>query len=270
MVEKNDDAKARRNLRQIEQLKAASQERKGDFLARLRTYFLTGLVVAAPISITVYITWWFVDLFDAWFKPLVPTIYNPDNYLPFSVPGVGLLFALLCITVLGALTANLFGRTVVGYGELLLNRMPLVRNVYKALKQIFETALSQSESSFQNVGLIEYPRLGLFAIVFISTQARGEVAEHAGKGDGVMSVFLPTTPNPTSGFLLFVPEKDVIILDMSVEEGAKLVISAGLVEPKMAQGEAGAVPALDKATADKLPRAGKAGSSRKTGDKEPA
>ncbi len=223
-----------------------------NFMARIRTYFLTGLVVAAPISITVFITWWFVDLFDSWFKPLVPGIYNPDTYLPFTVPGVGLLFALVSITVLGALTANLFGRTLLSYGESVLNRMPVVRNVYRALKQIFETAISQSDSSFRDVGLIEYPRRGLYAIVFISTEASGEVAERVGKGAGVLSVFLPTTPNPTSGFLLFVPEKDVAILDLSVEEGAKLVISAGLVSPKRDQEDG--VPALDEKTAAALPR----------------
>jgi len=240
--------------------------RPAEFISRLRTYFLTGLVVAAPISITVYITWWFVDLFDEWFKPLVPAIYSPDTYLPFSVPGVGLLFALICITILGALTANLFGRTLISYGERILNRMPVVRNVYRALKQIFETALSRSDSSFRDVGLIEYPRRGLYAIVFVSTETSGEVAELAGGGEPMLSVFLPTTPNPTSGFLLFVRRNDVQILDMSVEDGAKLVISAGLVTPKLASVDA-AVPALDEAAANDLPRksnGGNGGSTRKT------
>lgn len=198
--------------------------------ARLRTYFLTGFVVAAPIAITVYLTWWFVSLFDSWIKPYVPDIYNPDNYLPFSVPGVGLLLALFGITVIGALTANLFGRTIVAYWESLLDRMPVVRNVYRALKQIFETALAQSKSSFREVILIEYPRRGLYAIAFVSRDTVGEIPLKADTGN-MVSVFLPTTPNPTSGFLLFVPEKDVIKLDMSVEQAAKLVISAGLVVP---------------------------------------
>lgn len=213
--------------------KKAPQARRGHFASRLRTYFLTGLVIAAPLSITIYITWWFVDLFDKWIKPFVPAKYNPDTYLQFSLPGVGLLFALIGITVLGALTANLFGRTIVSFGENMLDNMPIVRNVYKALKQIFETVLSQSQTSFKDVGLIEYPRKGLYALVFISTETRGEVLEKSGEGqDGMMSVFLPTTPNPTSGFLLFVPRRSVTILDMSVEEAAKMVISAGLVTPK--------------------------------------
>lgn len=207
------------------------RRRKGAVIARVRANFLTGLVIAAPISITFYITWWFVSLVDNWIKPLVPVGYNPDTYLPFSVPGVGLVFAFIGLTLLGALAANLFGRTVVAYGEQVLDRMPVVRNLYKALKQIFETALSQSSTSFRQVGLIEYPRKGLFALVFISTETKGEVLKKAGSGGEMLSVFLPTTPNPTSGFLLFVPKPDVTILDMSVEEAAKLVISAGLVTP---------------------------------------
>ncbi|MFV2092060.1 MAG: DUF502 domain-containing protein [Hyphomicrobiales bacterium] len=205
-------------------------------MARLRSYFLTGLVIAAPISITVYVAWWVIQFIDTWFKPLIPDFYNPDNYLPFAVPGIGLLVAFFMLTVLGALTANLFGRTLVGYGERLLSQMPGVRNLYSALKQIFETVLANSGSSFQKVGLIEYPRKGLYAVVFISTETRGEVAEKGLIDKDMVSVFLPTTPNPTSGFLLFVPKKDVIYLEMSVEEGAKLVISAGLVMPSLENG----------------------------------
>lgn len=217
------------NIRSITESPAPKNVR---FTTRLRNYFLTGLVIAAPISITIYLTWSFVELVDAWIKPLVPTIYNPENYLPFSLPGVGLIFAFIFITILGALTANLFGRTIISYGEMMLNRMPVVRNLYSALKQIFETVVSQSHTSFREVGVIEYPRKGLHAIVFVSTPTQGEIKSRLDDGDGMLSVFLPTTPNPTSGFLLFVPKKDVTILDMSVEEAAKLVISAGLVTPE--------------------------------------
>lgn len=200
-------------------------------LARLRANFLTGLVIAAPIGITVYITWWLVSLIDNWVKPLIPAAYHPDTYMPFTIPGFGLVIALIGLTLLGALTANLFGRTIVAYGEDVLDRMPVVRNLYKALKQIFQTVLSQSSHSFRQVGLIEYPRPGLYALVFIATTTGGEVAEKTRKGEEMLSVFLPTTPNPTSGYLLFVPAQDVTILDMTVEEAAKMVISAGLVEP---------------------------------------
>ncbi|HSM40652.1 MAG TPA: DUF502 domain-containing protein [Afifellaceae bacterium] len=200
---------------------------------RLRNYFLTGLVVAAPISITVYLTWTFVHWVDSWVKPLIPRSYNPDSYLPFSVPGVGLVFAIFLLTLLGFLTANIVGRSIVSYGEMLLARMPLVRNLYSGLKQIFQTALSESNRSFNSAGLIEYPRTGLWAIVFIATEAKGEVRTRLeDMDDEIVSVFLPTTPNPTSGFLLFVPRSAIRVLDMTVEEAAKLVISAGLVNPE--------------------------------------
>lgn len=199
---------------------------------RLRNYFLTGLIIVGPVSITLYALWWFINLVDGWVKPWVPQVYLPETYLPFTVPGVGLIFSITVLIVVGALTANLFGRTLVSYGELMLDGMPVVRGVYRALKQIFETVLSQSSNSFQNVGLVEYPRKGLYAIVFVSTKTKGEIDDRIFKGKNVLSVFLPTTPNPTSGYLLFVPEEDIVILDMSVEEGAKLVISAGLVVPE--------------------------------------
>lgn len=223
------------------------------FWHRVRTYFFTGLVVAAPIGITIYLTWWFVSLFDTWIKPYVPANYNPDNYLPFSVPGVGLLLALMGITMVGALTANLFGRTILSYWENVLNRMPVVRNVYSALKQIFETVLSQRSNSFSDVCLIEYPRKGIYAVAFVSTETTGEIPNKANVGD-LASVFLPTTPNPTSGFLLFVPTRDMIRLDMSVEEAAKLVISAGLVVPEFKEGAGNAnqVPQITEETARQI------------------
>ncbi len=211
---------------------------------RLRNYLFTGLIIVGPVSITVYIVWWFVNLVDAWVKPLLPSLEEIERTLPFElplplsslpdIPGVGLIVAIIGLMLIGALTANLFGRTLFGYGELMLGRMPIVRNVYGALKQIFETVLSKSGSSFQRVGLIEYPRKGIYSIIFISTETRGEIQARHGS-DQLISVFLPTTPNPTSGFLLFVPERDVKILDMSVEEAAKLIISAGLVVPSYAE-----------------------------------
>lgn len=204
--------------------------KKPSIASRLRNYFLTGVVVAAPIGLTIWITRWFIDLVDTWFTPLIPEQYRPDNYLPFDIPGLGLVIALVLLTLLGALTANIFGRSIISFAENLVNRMPVVRSIYNALKQIFETVISQSGSSFQKVGLIEYPRAGVYSLVFISTSSKQEIAARV--GEDLVSVFLPTTPNPTSGFLLFVPLSDVTILDMSLEEGAKMIISAGLVEPK--------------------------------------
>lgn len=199
------------------------------FMTKIRNYFLTGIVVAAPIGLTIWITRWFIDLIDTWFTPLIPDRYQPDNYLPFDIPGLGLLIAFVLLTLLGALTANFFGRAVLNFGERLVSRMPVVRSIYGALKQIFETVISQSNASFREVGLIEYPRNGIYSIVFIATQTGGEIVDKT--GHELISVFLPTTPNPTSGFLLFVPRADVQVLDMTIEEGAKMIISAGLVEP---------------------------------------
>jgi len=198
---------------------------------RLRRYFLTGLIVVAPVAITAYLTWSIVLWVDGWVKPYLPATYNPDTYLPFSVPGYGLLVALFLITIVGFLAANLVGRSILGFGESLLDRMPLVRTVYKALKQIFETVLAEQNSSFKQAGLIEYPRKGIWSIVFIATETKGEVDKLLPENETI-AVFLPTTPNPTSGFLLFVPRKDIQFLDMTVEEAAKMVISAGLVAPE--------------------------------------
>lgn len=199
-------------------------------LHRLRNYFLTGLVVAAPITITVMLIAWFVDLVDAWFTPMIPPQYRPEQVLDVTIPGLGLVIAVVLLTLLGALTANLFGRTIVSYGERLVGRMPLVRNIYRALKQIFETVLSQSQHSFRDVALIEYPRRGIYSLVFVTTRTMGEIQARA--DEEIVSVFLPTTPNPTSGYLLFVPRRDMVLLDMSVEDAAKLIISAGLVSPE--------------------------------------
>ena len=207
--------------------------RKGK-LFDLRTYFLTGLVVAAPVAITAYLTFTFVTFVDRQITPLIPPRYNPNTYVDFTIPGLGVLVVLIALTILGALTANLFGRTIIGLGEKILDRMPVVSSIYSALKQIFETVLAQSDTTFKQVCLVEYPRKGIWAIGFVSTSARGEIASRVDKE--MLSVFLPTTPNPTSGFLLFVPRSDVIILDMSVEEGAKMVISAGLVVPEPGNG----------------------------------
>jgi len=208
-------------------------------LARLRAYFLTGVIVTAPISITIFLVWQFLTFLDTQVEALLPARYNPENYLPFSLPGVGLLVVLGFLTLVGMMTANLAGRTLVRMGERLLSRMPVVRSVYGTLKQIFETVLAQSSRSFREVVLVEYPRRGIGAIGFVTGPTRGEVQDKA--DEELVNVFLPTTPNPTSGFLLFVPRKDLIPLDMSIEEGIKLVISGGIVAPPQ-DGEVEALP----------------------------
>lgn len=201
-------------------------------IARLRNYLLTGFIVAAPIAATLYVIWLVVTLTDEWFKPWIPDIYNPDNYLPVSIPGIGLAFVIVVLVLLGFITVNFFGRRLINIGERLVNRMPLVRTVYNTFKQIIETVLAERSNSFQNAALLEYPRKGIWAIVFVATDTKGEVRDKLQTKERHVSVFLPTTPNPTSGFLLFVPESDLKYLDMSVEDAAKLVISAGLVTPE--------------------------------------
>ncbi|GLQ07283.1 DUF502 domain-containing protein [Sneathiella chinensis] len=202
---------------------------KAGFWARVRTYFLTGIVIAAPITITIYLTYAFVTFVDANITPLIPARYNPETYLPFGVPGLGVFLVVLGLILIGFLTANFLGRSLLHYGERIVARMPVVRTIYNALKQIMETVLAQSGTSFREVVLVEYPRKGLWAIAFVTSTAEGEVSS-LDEGD-MISVFLPTTPNPTSGFLLFVPKHDLKYLDMSVEEGVKLVISAGMIWP---------------------------------------
>lgn len=206
---------------------------KRSAMMRLRNYFLTGFVVLAPLAVTAWLAWTFIGWVDGWVKPYIPARYNPDFYLPFPVPGFGLIVALVSITLIGFLTANFIGRSIISFGEDLLGQMPLVRSIYRGLKQIIETVLSDKSDTFKQVALVEYPRKGLWALVFIATEAQGEVRQILARESGdTIAVFLPTTPNPTSGFLLFVPRKDVHVLDMTVEEAAKLIISAGLVTPE--------------------------------------
>ncbi|SLN55107.1 DUF502 domain-containing protein [Oceanibacterium hippocampi] len=210
---------------------------KAGFLARLRAYMFTGIVVVAPIAITVYLAWTLIHFVDSQITPLIPDRYNPETYLPFTLPGIGLLALLVMLTLVGFLTANILGRAIVGFGERMVGRMPVIRTVYRTFKQIFESVLAQS-NSFREVVLVEYPRPGLWAVAFLTS----EETHHLGlEGDNDMvAMFLPTTPNPTSGFLLFAPRADLIFLDMTVEEGVKLVISAGMVWPD-ADGESAVV-----------------------------
>jgi len=201
--------------------------------ARLRNYFLTGLVVVGPVGITLYIAWGFIRLVDGWVKPYVPSIYNPDSYLPFPLPGVGLVFAVVLLTLIGALAANLLGRSLISAGELMLGRTPIVRNVYRGLKQIFESVVTASSpnQNFQKVALMEFPSKGIWSIVFVTGEAAREIAKEV-PGQDLVSVFMPTGMLPPSGFVCFVPRKDVMPLRMSVEDAAKIIISAGMVNPE--------------------------------------
>ena len=217
-------------------------------MTRLRNYFLTGIIVTAPLAITAYLVVTVIGWVDAWVKPYIPARYNPDTYLDFTIPGVGLIFALLLITFIGFVAGDLVGRSIVRFGERLLNRMPLVRNIYKGLKQIFETVLANRSELFNKVALFEYPRKGSWSIVFIAKQQETEIntalsTEHS----RTIAVFRPITPNVTTGYLLFVDERDLIPLSMSVEDAAKMLISAGLVGPEIEARTAALVDAAKRA-----------------------
>ncbi len=205
--------------------------RRISILARLRARFLTGLVVIAPVALTIWLIWTLIGWVDALVLPLIPYDLTPARYIGYNLRGAGLIVFLVFTILVGSVARGLIGRTLIRLAESLVNRMPVVRSIYSGVKQIAETIFAQSERSFETACLIQYPRKGIWAIGFISTTAKGEIANRAETGGELMSVFLPTTPNPTSGFLLFLPKEDVIELDMSVEDAAKLVISAGLVYP---------------------------------------
>ncbi|MEM9580625.1 MAG: DUF502 domain-containing protein [Pseudomonadota bacterium] len=205
--------------------------RRPGLFSRSRANFLTGLVVIAPVGLTIWLIWSVVGWIDGFVLPLVPYNFQPERYIGINLRGVGVVIFLLFTVLVGWVAKGLIGRSLIRFAESLVERMPVVRSIYSGVKQIAETVFAQSERSFEKACLIEYPRKGIWAIGFISTTAKGEVAERAATSEGLMSIFVPTTPNPTSGFLLFFPKEDVIELDMSVEEAAKLVISAGLVYP---------------------------------------
>ncbi|WOI57575.1 DUF502 domain-containing protein [Palleronia sp. LCG004] len=207
-----------------------NQKRRPPF-GGLRANFLTGLVVIAPIGLTIWLIWAVIGWVDGFVLPFVPNRFKPEQYIGINLRGVGVIFFLIFTVIVGWLAKGLIGRSLLRWGEGLVDRMPIVRSVYNGLKQIAETVFAQSDTSFDKAVLVEYPRKGLWAIGFVSTEAKGEIVDKIPSPDDKMAVFLPTTPNPTSGFLLFVLKSDVIDLDMSVEDAAKLVISAGLVYP---------------------------------------
>ena len=202
------------------------------FVQRIRSWFFTGLVVFGPIAVTAYIAWWVIDTIDNWVRPWLPNTLSPDAYLPFHVPGFGVLIAIVGLTLLGFLTANFVGRSLVRFGEAMLDRTPLIRGVYKGLKQVFETIFSQSGSQFRKVGLIEFPVKGSWSIVFISSAPAEVVAGALPSKRPMISAFMPCTPNPTTGYFFYIPADQVIELAISADEAAKLIMSAGLIQPQ--------------------------------------
>jgi uncharacterized membrane protein len=198
----------------------------------LRTHFLTGLAVGAPVVLTLWLVWSAVMMIDGWVLPLLPKHVVPADSVMRVIPGFGVLAFLVATIVLGILAKGLLGRSLVRLGEATVSRIPLVRTVYGSIKQIVETVVGQDGPKFEKACLVEYPRPGMWAVAFVSTDAKGEIDAKLADGERMLSLFMPTTPNPTSGFLLFVKQNDVIMLDMGVDDAVKLVISAGLVYPQ--------------------------------------
>ena len=199
-------------------------------LSRLRNYFLTGLILVGPLYITINLTWWLINWVDDLMRPFIPVGLRAETYLPFKVPGYGVIIALFALTLLGFLTANLVGRTLIEFSENLLNRMPIVRPIYKTMKQIFETLFAKGGSSFRKVALAEFPT-GMWSVVFLATPPSGDLAGRLPRGNEYVSCFLPCTPNPTTGFFFYAPRSQVIELDITVEQAMALIMSAGMVQP---------------------------------------
>jgi len=203
--------------------------KRAGIMGKLRNYFMAGILVTAPISITIYLGWLFVTFVDGKVTPLIPKAYNPENYLPFAIPGIGVVVIIIAMILVGAMTAGFVGRIFNRVSERIMNRVPVLRGIYKATRQIFETILAQQSNAFREAVLVEYPRKGMWVIAFITGTTKGEV--QAVTDDELINIFVPTTPNPTSGFLIFVSKSEIIRLSMSVEDALKMVISGGIVTP---------------------------------------
>lgn len=207
----------------------------------LRGRFLAGMVIAAPIAVTIYVLQFLISFIDNRVRPLLPPLLQPETYTNYAIPGFGVLVMIVALTILGAVATNLIGRSVISAADRIMTRLPIVRNVYAAFKQLTEVLANNQQASYDRVVMVEYPKLGSWCIGFVSTSAQGEIRNRLGAD--YIGVFVPTTPNPTSGFLIYVRATECIDLDMSVEEGAKMILSAGLIVPEHEIGD-GAQPSL--------------------------
>lgn len=196
----------------------------------LKKYFITGLLIWIPLAITFMVLAWIVGTLDAILLWL-PTEHQPSRYIGFNIPGVGVVASLLIIFFTGLIAANVLGQKLVRLWEALLSRIPVVKSIYYSVKQVSDTLFSSSGQAFRKALLVQYPREGAWTIAFLTGQPGGDAANHL-HGDYV-SVYVPTTPNPTSGFFLMMPRADVIELDMSVDEALKYIISMGVVSPPL-------------------------------------
>lgn len=218
-------------MKQSAQNTQESQHRFMKLGAKLRAYFFTGILVTAPIAVTFYVAYKVIEWGDSGVNNLLPPqIKEYYNNLPYTIPGLGIIILVLFLTLIGMFAAGFVGDFFVRLGEWVVRKIPLISSIYSLLKKVFETFLSNKSSAFKKVVLLEYPRKGIWILGLVSTDTEGEVKDIL-KTD-MVNVFIPTTPNPTSGFLIFVPLKDVIYLDMSVEEALKFIISGGIVSPE--------------------------------------
>ncbi len=231
MTDRNEIIKRAKNIRRIKSLRL--QREKEVFMklgAKLRAYLFTGILVTAPVAITFYLAYKFILWVDELVNEMLPPQYQLDSYLPMTIPGLGLIVLVVFLMLVGMFAAGFLGSFFIRLGEWLVARVPLVSSIYSLLKQIFETVFSSKTQAFKKVVMLEYPRKGIWILGLVSADLQGEV--EAKLPEPMVNVFIPTTPNPTSGFLIFVPKKDVIEMDMSVEEAIKFIVSGGLVEPK--------------------------------------
>lgn len=227
-MSKNDEIKKRamkiKKLR-LEREKAVFMKLGG----KLKAYFFTGILVTAPVMITFFVAYKLIVFVDVSVNKILPPQFALNNYLPFTIPGLGIIILVVALILVGMFAAGFLGRFFLRLGEWIVYKVPFISSVYSLLKQIFETFLSSKSDAFKKVVLLEYPRKGIWILGFVSTDTEGEVKDIVKKD--MVNVFIPTTPNPTSGFLIFVPREDVVELEMSVEDGIKFVISGGIVSP---------------------------------------
>ena len=203
----------------------ASKEKKRSFFARIRNYFIAGVVVLIPIGITVYLTFFLVSISSK----ILPKEINPNHYLPYNIPGLEIIISIALITLIGWLSLSFLGRRLLNLFNNILKKIPILRTIYSALGQMTES-FTKTNKDKKNVVLVEYPRKGSWAVGFATKDNTGEITEKTGKK--LVNVFIPTTPNPTSGFLLMFPKDEVLYLDMTFEQASQFIVSAGTSTPK--------------------------------------
>ena len=215
---------------QIAQMGEDIANPKIGFGARLRRYFFTGIVVTVPITITLWSAWWFLNFVDGAVAQIIPEELNPNRFLPFEIPGLGLIITVVFFTLVGFSARNFVGRMIIRMSEFIVLRMPIVNSIYNALKQVLDMTIGEQSTAFRDVVLFPYPYVGAWTIGFVTGVAPAEIQAAGGGDSEILNVYSPVTPT-TAGFVTFVPKKDVIYLSMSVEEAVKLIASGGIIVP---------------------------------------